>query len=40
MNNLASAYQDAGRLAEALPLFEETLKRRQAKLAPRPSRTR
>lgn len=30
MSNLAGAYQAAGRLAEALPLFEETLARRRA----------
>ena len=34
MNNLASAYQDAGRLDEAVALFEETLKRRKDKLPP------
>ena len=32
MYNLAVAYQTAGRLSEALPLFEETLKLRKAKL--------
>ena len=34
MNNLAVAYQDAGKLDLALPLFEETLKLRKAKLGP------
>ena len=34
MNNLASAYQAAGKLDLALPLFEETLKLRKAKLGP------
>ena len=34
MSNLAAAYQDAGRLADALPLFEETLRRRQATRGP------
>ena len=34
MNNLAVAYQDAGKLDLALPLFEETLKLTKAKLAP------
>ena len=34
MNNLALAYSDAGRLAEALPLLEQTLELRKAKLGP------
>ena len=34
MDNLASAYQDAGKLDLALPLFEETLKLNKAKLGP------
>ena len=34
MNNLALAYQAAGKLDLALPLFEETLKLRKAKLGP------
>ena len=34
MNNLASAYQAAGKLDLALPLFEETLKLQKAKLGP------
>ena len=34
MNNLAVAYQAAGKLDLALPLFEETLKLRKAKLGP------
>ena len=34
MNNLAQAYQAAGKLDVALPLFEETLKLRKAKLGP------
>jgi eukaryotic-like serine/threonine-protein kinase len=34
MNNLAQAYQAAGKLDLALPLFEETLKFRKAKLGP------
>jgi eukaryotic-like serine/threonine-protein kinase len=34
MNNLAAAYVSAGRLDKALPLHEETLKLRQAKLGP------
>ena len=34
MNNLAAAYQAAGKLDLALPLFEETLKLRKAKLGP------
>ena len=34
MNNLAAAYQDAGKLDLALPLFEETLKLTKAKLGP------
>ena len=34
MNNLAVAYRDAGKLDLALPLFEETLKLRKAKLGP------
>ncbi len=34
MNDLALAYRDAGRLAEAVPLFEDALKRRQATLDP------
>ena len=34
MNNLAMAYQDAGKLDLALPLFEETLRLRKAKLGP------
>ena len=34
MNQLAWAYQDAGKLDLALPLFEETLERTKAKLGP------
>ena len=34
MNNLAEAYQAAGRLSEPLPLYEETLKLCKAKLGP------
>ena len=34
MNNLAAAYQDAGKLDRALPLFEETLTLIKAKLGP------
>ena len=34
MNNLAAAYQAAGKLDLALPLFEETLKLQKAKLGP------
>src|SRR5437868_2045826 len=34
MNNLATAYQAAGKLDLALPLFEETLKLRKAKRGP------
>jgi hypothetical protein len=34
MNNLARMYQLAGRLELALPLFEETLKLRKARLGP------
>ncbi len=34
MNNLANAYRDAGRLSEALALYEETLKLRKTKLGP------
>ena len=34
MNNLALAYQEAGKLDLALPLYEETLKLRKAKLGP------
>ena len=34
MGNLANAYQAAGRLNDAMPLFEETLKLRKAKLGP------
>ena len=34
MNNLAMGYQAAGKLDLALPLFEETLKLRKAKLGP------
>ena len=34
MSNLAGAYQAAGKLDLALPLFEETLKLRKAKLGP------
>jgi serine/threonine protein kinase len=34
MNNLATAYQDAGRFADALHLFEETLTGFKAKLGP------
>ncbi len=34
MNNLAVAYSKVGRLGDALPLDEETLKRRRAKLGP------
>jgi tetratricopeptide (TPR) repeat protein len=32
MNNLALAYRDAGRLAEAIPLYEQTLAARRKKL--------
>jgi len=39
MNNLAGAYQTAGKLDLALPLFEETLKLRKAKLGPEHLRT-
>jgi hypothetical protein len=34
MNNLAVAYQASGQLARALPLYEETLDKRKAKLGP------
>ena len=34
MNNLARAYQDVGKLDQALPLFEEALKLSEAKLVP------
>ena len=34
MNNLAVAYQAVGRLADAIALYEETLKLREAKLGP------
>jgi tetratricopeptide (TPR) repeat protein len=34
MDNLATSYQDAGRLGETLPLLEETLKLRTAQLGP------
>ena len=34
MNNLALAYQAQGRLDEAVPLFEETLRLRKEKLGP------
>ena len=34
MNNLAAAYQAAGKLDRALPLFEETLALQKAKLGP------
>ena len=34
MNNLAVGYQAAGKLDKALPLFEETLTLRKAKLGP------
>ena len=34
MNNLATAYRDAGRLNDAVLLFEETLKLQKAKLGP------
>jgi non-specific serine/threonine protein kinase/serine/threonine-protein kinase len=34
MNNLALAFQQAGRLDEALPLLEEALKGRRVRLAP------
>jgi len=34
MNNLALAYRAAGKLDQALPLLEETLKLRKAKLGP------
>lgn len=34
MNNLASCYQDLGKLELSLPLYEETLKLRKAKLGP------
>jgi len=37
MNNLALAYQAAGKLDLALPLFEETLKLRKAMVGPRTS---
>ena len=35
MNNLALAYRDTGRLAEALALYEQTLNRTKAKLGPK-----
>ena len=34
MNNLAAAYEKAGKLDLAVPLYEETLKLRKAKLGP------
>ena len=34
MNNLAKAYQVAGKLDLAIPLFEKTLKLQEAKLGP------
>ena len=34
MNNLGRGYQQAGKLDLALPLLEETLKRREAQLGP------
>jgi tetratricopeptide (TPR) repeat protein len=34
MNNLASAYRADGQLAKALPLYEETLAKKKAKLGP------
>jgi tetratricopeptide (TPR) repeat protein len=34
MNNLADGYQHAGKLDLAVPLYEETLKRKKAKLPP------
>lgn len=34
ISNLASAYRDAGRLAEAIPLYEQFLAARQKKLGP------
>ena len=34
MNNLADGYRAAGKLDRALPLFEETLALRKAKLGP------
>ena len=34
MNNLATAYLDAGKLDKALPLLEETLALRKSKLGP------
>ena len=34
MDNLAVGYQDAGKFDRALPLFEETLALRKAKLGP------
>ena len=37
-NSLAAAYQAAGRPAEAVPLFEQTLVGRERLLGPRPSR--
>jgi len=33
-NNLAEAYRDAGRAAEAIPLFERTLADRERVLGP------
>jgi Tetratricopeptide repeat len=39
MNNLAWEYQVAGRLSDALPLCEETLKRTKAQLGPDDPRT-
>ncbi len=34
MNNLASAYRDAGRFTDALPLYQKVLERRRAMLGP------
>ena len=39
MNNLAMAYQAAGRLDEALPLLEETLRLPEGEAGPRPPDT-
>jgi tetratricopeptide (TPR) repeat protein len=39
MNNLALAYEDAGELGKALPLFEQTLEKVRAKLGPDQPRT-
>jgi hypothetical protein len=36
---LAEVYQDAGRLTEALPMFEEVLKVRKVRMGPKHPRT-